>query len=89
MSAAEEEPRPPDRGSPVPTLAASVFQEPDEWSDASAGADHDDWVGGVCRQVERVDTARNNRDLTSRRDTKNCAKNTHTHMLTNVYIPAI
>ena len=68
MSAAEEEPRLPDHSSPVLTLAASVFQEPDEWSDASAGADHDDWVGGVCRQVERVDTARNNRDLTSRRD---------------------
>lgn len=56
MPTAKEEPCLSHHSSPIPMLIASVFQEPDEWSDASTWANHDNREGGVFGKTELVDS---------------------------------
>ena len=49
----EKQPHPPCSG-PIPILVPSVFQEPQERSDARPGANHNEGNGGVFGKMKRI-----------------------------------
>lgn len=53
VSTTEKQPRLP-WGRPIPVLVASVFQKPQERSDASPGTNHDDGNGGVFGEMKFI-----------------------------------